>query len=101
MPSSPRANRSIDYLDVLRRALGDCTGTLRVSDAFLICGIEPGKANQAQISGLGRAIRELGWERKRRRLNGSVQYAYAKGTPEQREVVLAVEHEDETTPFTN
>jgi hypothetical protein len=88
-------------VDVLHRALGDRTGKLRVSDAYLICGIEPGKANQAQISGLGRAIRELGWERKRRRLNGSVQYAYAKGTPEQREVVLAVEHEDETTPFTN
>ncbi len=80
-------------VDVLHRALGDRTGKLRVSDAYLICGIEPGKVNQDQISRFGRAIRELGWERQRRRFDKALQYAYVKGTPEQREVELVVEYD--------
>lgn len=80
-------------IDVLHRALGNRTGKLRVSDAYLICGIEAGKANQDQIFRFGRAIRELGWERDRRRFNGSLQYTYVKGTAEQREVPLIVEYD--------
>ena len=38
------------------------TGKLWVSDAYLICGIATGKANQDQIARFGKAIRELGWE---------------------------------------
>jgi predicted P-loop ATPase len=80
-------------IDVLHRALGTRTGKLRVSDAYLICGIEPGKANQDQITRFGRAIRELGWERQRRRFDGSLQYAYVKGTTTEREVELIVEYD--------
>lgn len=80
-------------IDVLHRALGNRTGKLRVSDAYLICGIEPGKVNQDQISRFGKAIRELGWERERRRFDGVQQYAYVKGTTEQREVNLVVEYD--------
>lgn len=80
-------------VDVLHRALGNRTGKLRVSDAYLICGIEPGKVNQDQIARFGRAIRELGWERQRRRFDGSLQYAYAKGTATEREVELVVEYD--------
>ena len=80
-------------LDLLHRALGNRTGRLRVSDAFLICGIEAGKANQDQIERFGRAIRELGWERKRRRFDGSLEYAYVKGSPTEREVELVVEYD--------
>jgi predicted P-loop ATPase len=80
-------------IDVLHRALGNRTGKLRVSDAYLICGIEPGKANQDQIFRFGRAIRELGWERQRRRFDGSLQYAYAKGTDKEREIELVVEYD--------
>ncbi len=80
-------------IDVLHRALGARTGKLRVSDAYLICGIEPGKANQDQITRFGRAIRELGWERQRRRFDGSLQYAYVKGTSTEREVELIVEYD--------
>ena len=79
--------------DVLYRAIGNRTGKLRVSDAFLICGIEAGKANQDQIERFGRAIRELGWERKRRRFDGQLEYAYVKGSTEQREVALLVEYD--------
>jgi hypothetical protein len=80
-------------VDVLHRALTNRTGKLRVSDAYLICGIEPGKVNQDQISRFGRAIRELGWERQRRRFDGSLQYAYVKGTAAEREVELVVEYD--------
>lgn len=68
-------------VDVLYRALGNRTGKLRVSDAFLICGLEAGKVSQDQIERFGRAIRELGWERMRRRFDGALEYAYVKGTP--------------------
>jgi hypothetical protein len=80
-------------VDVLHRALANRTGKLRVSDAYLICGIEPGKVNQDQISRFGRAIRELGWERQRRRFDGSLQYAYVKGTTAEREIELVVEYD--------
>jgi len=79
--------------DLLHRALGNRTGKLRVADAFLICGIEPGKANQDQIHRFGRAIRELGWERQRRRFGGDLEYAYVKGTPTERAVELIVEYD--------
>jgi hypothetical protein len=87
-------------VDVLHRALGNCTGKLRVADAFLIGGIEPGKANQDQISRFGRAIRELGWERQRRRFDGSLQYAYVKGTAAEREVELRIEIDNNGQPPT-
>ena len=80
-------------VDVLHRALANRTGKLRVSDAYLICGIEPGKVNQDQISRFGRAIRELGWERQRLRVDGALQYAYVKGTAAEREVELVVEYD--------
>ncbi len=80
-------------VDVLYRALGNRTGKLRVSDAFLICGLEAGKVSQDQIERFGRAIRELGWERMRRRFDGALEYAYVKGTPTERKVDLVVEYD--------
>ena len=82
--------------DVLQRALGSRTGKLRVSDAFLICGIETGRATQDQIARFGRAIRELGWERKRRRFEDHLEYAYVKGNAAEREVQLIVEYDPHT-----
>ena len=40
-------------VDMLHRALANRTGRLRVSDAYLICGIEPGRVNQDQIMCFG------------------------------------------------
>jgi len=80
-------------VDVLYRALGNRTGKLRVSDAYLICGLEAGKVNQDQIERFGKAIRELGWERKRRRFDGALEYAYVKGTATEREIELVVEYD--------
>lgn len=85
-----------EIVDVLRRAIGDRTGNLRVSDAYLICGIQPGRATPDQVTRFGRAIRELGWLRHRRRINGSPQYVYVKGTAAEREVALCVEYDPHT-----
>jgi len=87
----PRLSDDDPLIDVLHQALANRTGTLRVSDAFLICGIEPGKVNQDQISRFGKAIRELGWERQR--LDGTRQYAYVRGTAAERGVKLVVEYD--------
>jgi hypothetical protein len=74
---------------LLYRALGDRTGTLRIIDAYRICGIEPGSANQDQIKRVGWAIRELGWQRARRLFRGQPDYVYVKGaSAEEREVEL-------------
>ncbi len=80
-------------VDMLYRALGNRTGKLRVSDAFLICGLEAGKVSQDQIVRFGHAIRELGWERMRRRFDGVVEYAYVKGTPTERTMELSVDYD--------
>jgi hypothetical protein len=75
----------------LHRALGERTGKLRVSDAYLICGIEPGKINRSKLSSFDRAIRMLGWERQRRRFDGgSIHHAYVKGSATEREVECSV-----------
>lgn len=80
-------------IDLLHRVLGDRTGKLSVADAFMICGIEPGKATQDQRARFGRAIRELGWVRSRRQLNGAPNYAYVKGTADQQKRQLIVEYD--------
>jgi hypothetical protein len=80
-------------IDVLHRALGSRTGKLRVSDAYTICGIEAGRATPDQIDRFGRAIRKLGWERKRRRFDGVLEYAYVKGSDKEREIALLVEYD--------
>lgn len=83
------------FVDMLYRVLGNRTGKLRVSEAFVICGLEAGKVNQDQIARFGRAIRELGWERRRRWFDYGValEYAYVKGDATEREVELLVEYD--------
>jgi predicted P-loop ATPase len=76
---------------VLDRVLKGWTGKLRVDDAYAIVGIEPGKATKDQIDRLGRAIRKIGFERRRRRFDGEREYAYVCGTEQEREVEIVVE----------
>ena len=96
MDESAAAKQGVNFtgddslIDMLHHHLVNRTGKLRVSDAYIICGIEPGKVNQDQISRFGRAIRELGWERQRCRFGCTLQYAYVKGTAAEREVEVVV-----------
>src|SRR4029077_13831086 len=79
--------------DVLHQALANRTGKLRVSDAYLICGIEAAKARTDQILRFRHAIRTLGWRRQSQYLNGSRQYVYVRGTEAERQVALVVEYD--------
>jgi len=86
-----RTRNEDPLVDQLSRSLGNVTGKLRIADAYLAAGIEPGKATQDQMLRVGQAIRELGWERARRRIAGERCYAYVRGDEIERDVELWVE----------
>ena len=77
----------------LRQVLANRTGRLRAFDAYRLCGIEPGRISAVRRSQFHQALYTLGWERQRCRFDGTLQYAYVRGTPEQREVELVIEGE--------
>lgn len=83
---------SIDASDLLvmvtrlRHALGDARGKLRVTDAHVLGGLK--RQSYYQMHLIAHALRHLGWERGRYRFDGTVKYAYAKGTRLQRENIL-------------
>ncbi len=88
------ARRADDPMVILlSEHLGDVCGKLRTLDAWKVIGVEPGKATQDQNVRLGAAMRELGWERKQRRFNGGVEWAYVRGSDAEREVPIEVEVE--------
>ena len=91
-----RTRNDDPLLDTLHRNLGNVTGKLRIADAYLVAGIEPGRATQDQMIRFGQAIRELGWERVRRRFAGERSYAYVRGDAGEREVELWVEFDPMT-----
>lgn len=66
----------------------DERGKLRVSDAIVLAGFS--RRSQQRMKLVGRAMRKLGWERGRYRFDGALQYAYARGSYLEREVVLEV-----------
>jgi hypothetical protein len=76
-------------LERLRSALNNARGKLRASDALVLAGFESPSYHRKQL--VARALRALGWERGRFRFNGSLLYAYARGTQLEREAMLDVE----------
>ena len=66
-------------MDVLANALGSLDGKIRTTDVWTILEIEPRNRNQAHNEAMGAAMRELGWERQKRRFDGIVLNAYVKG----------------------
>ena len=80
-------------LERLRAALDHARGKLRAADALALAGFESPSYHRTQL--VARALRELGWERGRFRFNGSLLYAYARGTQLEREVRLDVERGDD------
>ena len=77
----------------LRAALDGASGKLRASDALALAGFNSPSYHRKQL--VARALRDLGWERGRFRFNGSLLYAYARGTQLEREVMLNVERGDD------
>ena len=69
--------------------LGNVRGKLRAADAVSLAGFDRRSWYRSQL--VGRAMRDLGWERGRYRFGGGLHYAYAKGSRLERELVLDVE----------
>jgi hypothetical protein len=87
-PDLGDASTFLEVLSRLRRALSDSRGKIRVSDAQLLAGYARPSDYRSRL--IARALRHLGWERGRHRFNGTIGYAYAKGTRLQRETILEV-----------
>lgn len=67
-------------VEPLMRVLGDAVGKLDSDDAWSIVGkADPGRRTQRDMEVMGEAMRELGFERRRRRLNGQLTYCYLRG----------------------
>ncbi len=85
-------SRRVDdpFVMLLHTALADLTGKIKIVDCYRIIGIDPGDANQDQVTRLGSTMRELGWDRQQRRFDGKQAYAYVKGDTTERERALEV-----------
>jgi predicted P-loop ATPase len=68
------------FLDVLDKDLGEFVeGKINSADVWTIVDIEPRHRTQQHNDAMGAAMRELGWERTKRRFDGKVRWAYVKG----------------------
>lgn len=74
------------FVALLAAALEERTGKVRAADVWKLLGIPAGQQTQEQNARLGDAMRELGWERIRRRFGGKgLEYGYARGNRAQME----------------
>lgn len=69
------------FVAALAAALGDRNGKVRAEDVWRLLGVPMGQRTQDLNARVGDAMRELGWNRTRRRFGGSGrEYAYARGS---------------------
>ena len=74
------------YVVALGSILGETTGKLLAADVWDLIGIPAGQRTQEHNARLGEAMRELGWERGKRRFGGPrSEWCYLKGSDAQRE----------------
>lgn len=86
---SEEASDFLGMVSLLRGALGDARGKIRVVDVQALAGLD--RPSYYRMSLIARALRHLGWKRSRYRFNGLVAYGYARGTRFQREEILNIE----------
>ena len=78
------------FVETLSAVLGDRAGKLRAADLWKLLGIPAGQQTQDQNARVGDAMRELGWERTKRRFGGTPEHAYVRGSPAARERPIEV-----------
>jgi len=91
--SEEQERRVIDdpWVPVIEKGLGaHATGKILASEAWDIVDVRPGMRTQDHNERLGAAMRKLGWERKKARFDGKVQWGYAKGTAQERTVRVCI-----------
>jgi hypothetical protein len=76
------ARRVVDpWRDILEETLADLDGKLVCEDAWRIIDKPAAQRGQHDNTRLGAALRDLGWERKKLRINGKPAWCYARGVP--------------------
>jgi len=78
------------FVESLSALLGDRAGKLRAADVWKLLGIPAGQQTQDQNARVGDAMRELGWNRTKRRFGGSPEHAYVRGNRVEMERSIAV-----------
>lgn len=77
------------FLHTLQMELADKVGKVRAADIWEILSIAPGQRTQDHNDRVGAAMKELGWQRMKLRFGGKTpEWAYARGTKEEREIHL-------------
>lgn len=78
------------FLMSLSEHLGTLTGKIRVTEVFELLGIPMHMRTTDQNTRVGMAMKALGWEHVQRRFGGNPEWAYVKGTQEERQRQLCV-----------
>ncbi|SDN90589.1 Predicted P-loop ATPase and inactivated derivatives [Lutimaribacter pacificus] len=91
-------SRRVDdpWAEVLSAALGDLTGKIDPALIWDIVGVEVGRRSQADNERLGALMRDLGWERAKRRLAAyeTTRWAYVRGDENERQTEIRLELRD-------
>lgn len=89
MPANSDAADLLAVTALLRGLLGEARGRLAVTDAFTLAGFAQPSFQRSRL--VTCAMRDLGWDRGRLRINGALRYVYARGSSLEREALLVVE----------
>ena len=73
------------WLERLSQSLGNRKGKLMTLDAWRVVGFDPSRAEQYHNQQLGDCMRQLGFERQKRRFGGTLSWAYVKGERHERD----------------
>jgi predicted P-loop ATPase len=82
--------RTIDepWIDQIAIVLGDMTGKILNADAWTVVGLEAGRQTQDHNERLGTAMRHLGFERRKRRIEGEPENCYIRGEGELKRICV-------------
>lgn len=78
------------FLMSLSEYLGNHTGKIRVTEVFELLGLPMHMRTTDQNTRVGMAMKALGWDHVQRRFGGNPEWAYVKGTQEERQRQLSV-----------
>lgn len=67
------------FVQMLSDVLRDRSGQIQMEEVWKIVGVPKGQRGQLEAVRLGEAMRELGWQKKRRRYDGQLKYCYVRG----------------------
>jgi Virulence-associated protein E-like domain/Bifunctional DNA primase/polymerase, N-terminal len=80
--------------ELLEDIFGDVNGKIPTADVWNALGVDPKQRSQDQNERLGSAMKDLGFERKKLRVDGKPRCCYARGTAEERETKIFFSYED-------